>query len=265
SGEIRFALAMTEPQAGSDLSAIETTARRDGESYVINGTKTFCCGAHVAHRIVTLAKTGNLENPLKTMTLLIVESGAPGLTIRPLDQLGHRAVTSCEVVYRNVRVPLASRIGEENEGFRAVMKTVSIDRIAAAAVCVGMAQVAFDDAAEHAKTRVQFGKPIAKHQAIRHTLAELATEIDAARLATYHAARLASGGGRHERESAVAKLWASRTCMRAAERGMQILGGYSNLMEHDMQRYYRDAKAMEIAAGTSEMQKNQIARSIGVA
>ncbi|PYV14919.1 MAG: acyl-CoA dehydrogenase [Acidobacteria bacterium] len=265
SGEKRGGLALTESQAGSDLQAIETTARREGSRYVINGSKMFITNGRHGNAFALLVKTDpEAVPPHRGMSLFIVEKGDAGFAVgRNIDKLGYKGVETVELVFDHVPVPADNLVGmEEGRGFQQVMAGLEVGRINIAARGVGVARAAFEDAIRYAQQRRTFGKPIAEHQAIQLKLAEMGTKVEAARLLTLHAARKKDGGERCDLEAGMAKLYASEICQEVSLEAMRILGGYGYTREFNVERYYRDAPLLIIGEGTNEIQKLVIARGL---
>ncbi len=255
------AFAITEPEAGSDISSIKSTAVRDGDSYVLNGTKVFITNGDVADTTVVFANIPELGK--RGMTAFILETGTAGFTRgKKYDKLGMHAGTNAELIFKDCRVPVANRLGEEGQGMRICLATLDRGRIGIAAQAIGITQAVLDKSIEHAKHRVQFGAPIGQNQAIQWMLADMATQLEAARLLTYKAAFLADHNEPFTVYAAMAKLAASELCMQAAVQGIQIYGGYGYMMDSPMQRYFRDAKLTTIYEGTSEVQRMVISRSL---
>jgi len=264
-GEKYAGLAITEPNAGSDVQAIETRAVRDGDDYVINGTKLFITNGLRGNTFALLAKTDTeTQPPYRGISCFIVEKGAPGFSVgRELDKLGYRGLDTCELIFQDFRCPAANLVGgEEGRGFGQVMSGLEVGRINIAARAVGVATAAFEAAIRYAQQRQTFGQPIAQHQAIQIKLADMATEIQAARLLTYQAAQKKDSGQRCDLEAGMAKLFASEMCGRVTLEAMRIHGGYGYIKDYPVERYYRDAPLMIIGEGTNEMQKLVIARSL---
>jgi butyryl-CoA dehydrogenase len=260
-GEKIGAFALTESEAGSDASAIQTTAVRDGDSYILNGAKIFIASGNVCGTVVVFANVKELGK--RGITAFVVERGTPGFSIgKTYDKVGMRAATNAELVFDDCRVPAANRLGDEGQGMKICFAILDEGRICVATQAVGLARAALERAVSYSKQRVQFGRPIAENQAIQWMLADMATQIDAARLLTYRAASLYDGGARVSKESAMAKLYASEVCMQATIKGVQIFGGYGYMMDSPMQRYFRDAKLIEIYEGTSEVQRMVISRAV---
>ena len=267
-GEKIGAYALTEPEAGSDAAAIRTRAVRDGDEYVINGTKHFITNGGFAD-IVILYATVDPSKGYRGITAFIVEKGTPGFsTGKEENKMGIRATNTCELIFQDCRVPVANRLGDEGQGFKIALASLDAGRIGIGAQAVGIAQAAYEAALEYAKTRVQFGQPIAQLQAIQWMLADMATRIEAARLLVYKAAlakdEAQKTGARFSKEAAMAKLYCSEVMRRVADQAVQIHGGYGLMKEFFVEKYYRNAKLLEIGEGTSEVQRIVIARQIGV-
>ena len=265
SGEIKMSISMSEPDAGSDLSAIRTTARRDGDDWVINGQKIWATGAGATNNVINVyVKTDTRAHYRKGMSLFLVPNDLPGITLRKLDMLGRRCVGTYEIFFDNVRVPAANLIGGENQGWDVVLAGLQIERLASAAGYCGGAQAVVDLALQYAKDRKQFGRSIGTFQSIAHMLADMQTDAEAARTMMWRAAWMLSKGRDALREISMAKLLSSETYVKLANMGMQILGGYGYSMELDMQRHFRDSRSTTIGAGTSQMQRNLIAGLMGL-
>ena len=265
SGEIRMSISMSEPDAGSDIGAMRTTARRDGDHYVISGQKIWATGAGAKNNFINVyVKTDPKVNYRQGMSLLLVDNTSPGLEVRKLDMLGRRSVGTYELTFNDVRVPAENLIGGENNGWQCVLAGLQAERVTAAACDCGSARGVFEMALQYAKDRKQFTKPIGTFQAIAHMLADMQTEIAAAWALTASAAAMIAAGQDALREITMAKLAASEAYVKAANTGMQIMGGFGYNMEFDMQRHYRDARAATIAAGTSQIQRNLIAGLMGL-
>ncbi|NUQ55915.1 MAG: acyl-CoA dehydrogenase family protein [Dehalococcoidia bacterium] len=263
--EIRCALTITEPDAGSDAQAIKTTARRDGDDYVINGQKMWVTNGQRAGVYLALTKTDPAAEPRhRGMSAFLVEPGIPGFTVgKKFDKLGYKGVETTELSFDDARVPASALLGgKEGSGFQHVMSGLEVGRINVAGRGVGLAQAAFDDAIRYAQVRVAFGKPIIEHQAQQIRLAEMATKIRAARLLTFDAARKKDSGLRSDLDAGMAKLFATEMCQEVVLDAMRIHGGVSYSKELPLERYYRDAPLMVIAEGTSDIQKIVIARAL---
>ncbi|MBI3609487.1 MAG: acyl-CoA dehydrogenase family protein [Nitrospirae bacterium] len=262
SGEALGAWALTEPHAGSDASALETTARREGDQWVIHGQKMFITQGSVAGVYVILASTDPTQG-VKGISAFVVEKGTPGLKPGPqTDRFGVRGCDNAPVFLENVRIPAENLIGRLNEGFNQAMVLLCGGRIMIGAMAVGLAQAALEAALSYSKERVQFGKPIAEQEAMKFMLADMATELEAARLLVYHAAWLKDQGRPYTKEASYAKLFASEMATRAANKAMQIHGGHGYLKDRPVERYLRDAKLCEIGEGTSEIQRLIIAKEL---
>ena len=266
SGALRGGLALTEPDAGSDVQSGKTTARKDGEEYVINGTKMFITNAEYGNVFAVMTKTDPDAQPRhRGMSCFIVEKPNPGIRVgQHLDKLGYRGLDSSELIFDNCRVGAETLVGGvEGQGFKQVMAGLETGRINVAARAVGVATAAFDAAIKYAQQREAFGKPIAQHQAIQIKLAEMATKIQAARLLTYDAAaKKDAGQERVDLEVGMAKLFASEVCGEVAMEAMRIHGGYGYIKDFNVERYYRDAPLMIIGEGTNEIQQLLIARRL---
>ncbi|WP_232797005.1 acyl-CoA dehydrogenase family protein [Blastococcus atacamensis] len=263
-GEVRATMALTEPGGGSDLQAMTTTARRDGDGYLVDGAKTWITNSRRSTLIALLCKTDPTAEPRSAgMSILLVEHG-PGLTVsRDLPKLGYKGVESCELVFTDHRVPASALLGGvEGRGFAQMMKGLETGRIQVAARALGVGQAAFDDALRYAQERESFGRPIWQHQSIGNYLADMATSLTAARQLVLYAAERAETGQRCDMEAGMAKLFASETAMQVALNAVRIHGGYGYSTEFDVERYFRDAPLMIIGEGTNEIQRTVIARQL---
>jgi len=262
SGTKLGAYSLSEPQSGSDASNMRTFAQKDGDHYVINGTKNWVTNG-INSDIVTLFCLTEKGAGYKGITAFVVEKGTPGLSVgKKEDKLGIRASDTCELYFENCRIPVENRIGEEGQGFKIAMKALGGGRIGIAAQALGLARAALDASITYAKERKQFGKTIGEFGAIQNILANMATEIDAARFLIWRAAKLKDEGKNYIRESSMAKLFASSTAMKAATDCVQIHGGYGYMQEYGVERLMRDAKITQIYEGTSEIQQLVIARDL---
>ena len=265
-GKRQGAFALTEAESGgSDLQAITTFAVRDGEAYIVNGSKIFISNGSISDTVSILVKTDRNAKPLhKGMSVMLVEKGSEGFTAgRDIHKLGYRGVPSAELVFHNVRVPAFNLIGEkEGEGWAQVMSAVEVGRISVAARGTGVSTAAFETAIQYAQQRRTFGQPIAEHQAVQLRLAEMATKIEAARLLTLAAAEKKDAGGRSDLEAGFAKLFASETCREVTMDAMRTLGGYGYTTEFPIERYYRDAPLTIVGEGTNDMMRLIIARAL---
>ena len=261
-GEVLGGWGLTEPGSGSDAGAARARAVRKGDGWVINGTKTFITQGSVGEIYVVLASTAP-ELRAKGLTAFIVERGTPGFrTGKHIEKMGLHASDTTELVLEEVEVPESQRLGELNHGFFDTLVILDKGRIGIGAWAVGIGRAALEAARRYAKERVQFGKPIAEFQAVQYMLADMATELDAARLLVWRAAFMQDQHRRTTKESSIAKYYAARAVMRACNAAIQIHGGYGYTREFDVERYLRDAKLAEIGEGTNEVQKMVIAREI---
>ncbi len=261
-GEKIGCFALTEPDAGSDAAALRTTARRDGDDYLLDGSKVFITNGLAADVAIVFASV-DLSRGHKGITAFLVPMDTPGLTRGGHQyKLGVQASGTTELFFENLRVPARYRLGDEGQGFRIAMATLDGGRIGIAAQAVGIARGAFEEARRYARERQQFGRAIAEFQTIQFYLADMAVEIDAARLLTWKAAWKKQQGGRYSLEAAQAKLFASEAAQRVTNKALQIHGGYGYTREYNVERYFRDARITEIYEGTSEIQKLVIADQI---
>jgi alkylation response protein AidB-like acyl-CoA dehydrogenase len=265
SGEYRTGIGLTEPGAGTDLQGITTTARREGDEYVVNGTKTWITNARHAAVLPVLVKTDPTATPAhKGMSLLLVDTTTPGFEVsRDLGKLGYKGTESCEIFLQDVRVPVRDLLGGvEGRGLQQALSGLEIGRLNVAARSVGVAQAAYDAALRYARERTAFGKPIADFQAIQLKLADIATQLQAARLMTYWAASRADAGRRVDMEAGMAKYFASETALTASLEAMRIHGGYGYSTEFVVERLYRDAPLMAIGEGTNDILRTVIAKAL---
>ncbi len=264
-GEIKFSISMSEPDAGSDIGAMRTTAVKDGNEWVIDGQKIWASTAGAKNNVICLyVKTDSKAHYRQGMSLFLVDNDMPGLTLRKLDMLGRRATGTYELTFDKVRVPPDRLVGGENKGWDCVMSGLQVERATSSAGNVGASQGVIDLALQYAKDRKQFGRPIGTNQAIAHMLADMQTEVEAARTLMWRAAWMVSTGQDALREITMAKLFTSETYVKVASQAMQVLGGFGYSEEFDMARHYRDARAATIAAGTSQIQRNLIANLMGL-
>ncbi len=255
-GEIIGAYGLTEPGAGSDAAGISTKATKDGDSYLINGSKMFITQGGVADLLVFFARTGTPEDGGAGVTAFLVEKGTPGFRVgQKLEVMGARGTATAELVFENCKIPASNIIGHEGDGFLIAMTILSKSRIGAAAAAVGVAEAALEAALEYAKKRNIFDRPLAKFEAIRFMLADMATRTNAAKLLTYNAATIHDSGKEFMKEAAMAKYYASETAVWVSERAIQIHGGYGVSKLLPVERYMRDAKILDIVEGTSEVQR----------
>jgi acyl-CoA dehydrogenase len=253
---------LTEPNAGSDVSGIQTTAVRTGDEYVVNGSKMFITNAGHAAWLVVFASTDKSKGH-RGLSAFVVPTDAEGVILeKHLDKMGQRATDTSAIAFQDVKLPITSRLGEEGEGFRIAMKTLDHTRPGTAAGAVGVAQAAYEYAVEYAKERVQFGQPIAVNQGVNFIIADMATEIEAARLLTWQAAWLLDQGHRATLQSSFAKRFSADTAMKITTDAVQIFGGYGYMKEYPVEKLMRDAKLFQIYEGTSQIQRLVIAREI---
>jgi alkylation response protein AidB-like acyl-CoA dehydrogenase len=263
-GEVRAAMALTEPGGGSDLQAMTTTARREGDGYRVNGVKAWITNARRSQLIALLCKTDPSARPRhRGISILLAEHGDGLLVSRDLPKLGYKGVESCELSFSDYFAPAGAVLGgEPGHGFAQMMKGLEIGRIQVAARAVGVAQAAFDDALRYARQRESFGVPIWKHQAVGGLLADMATKLTASRQLVLYAAGRYDAGARCDMEAGMAKLFASEAAMEIALNAVRIHGGYGYSTEYDVERYFRDAPLMIVGEGTNEIQRNVIAAQL---
>ncbi|PVZ05411.1 acyl-CoA dehydrogenase family protein [Actinomycetospora cinnamomea] len=264
-GQKRTGIALTEPGAGTDLQGITTTARRDGDDYVIRGTKMWITNARHADVLPVLVKTDPEATPRhRGMSILLVDAGTPGLEVtKDMGKLGYKGTESCEVVLDDVRVPSSALLsGVEGKGLQHALSSLETGRINIAARSVGIAQRAYDEALSYARERTAFGQAIGDFQAVQLRLAEIAVQLQAARLMTYWAASRMDDGVRMDTESGMAKIFASETALQCATDAMRIHGGYGYSTEFEVERLYRDAPLMSIGEGTNDVLRSVVAKSL---
>ncbi len=262
SGEVIGAYGLTEPGAGSDSRGTKTRAHRDGEEWVINGSKRFITNAGVAGTYIVTAVTDREQDSGK-ISAFIVEADTPGFSIgRMEEKMGLHASNTGELIFEDCRIPAANLLGDEGEGDKLFLKTLDGGRIGIASMALGLAQAAYEAASAYAKERKQFGRPIGEFQGVAFKIADMATTIDAARLMTYRAAWLKDCGKPYSTEAAMAKLYASEVARDVTNDAVQVHGGYGYVTEYKVERYLRDAKLTEIGEGTSEIQRMVIARNL---
>ena len=264
SGELRGGLALTEPDCGTDLQAIRTHARREGDYYVVNGAKTWITNSAEGQILAVLVKTDPRAQPAhKGMSLLLIEKGPGFKVVRKLDKLGYRGIDTAELLFEDCRVPAANLIGRsEGRGLQQVLNGLELGRINVAARGAGLARACLEESLRYAQQRRTFGKPIAEHQAIQIKLADMATRVEAARLLVEHAARAYDAGGRCDLEAGMAKLYATEAALENSLEAMRIHGAYGYSKEFNIERYYRDAPLLAIGEGTNELQRIIIAREL---
>ncbi|MEV4603467.1 acyl-CoA dehydrogenase family protein [Amycolatopsis sp. NPDC049253] len=263
-GELRATMALTEPGGGSDLQALRTTARRVGDEYVVNGSKTWITNARKSGLVALLCKTDPAAEPAhRGISILLAEPG-PGFHVsRDLPKLGYKGVESCELAFDDFRVPASGLLGgTEGAGFAQMMRGLEIGRIQVACRALGVGRAALEDSLRYAQERESFGRPIWQHQSIGNHLADMATKLEAARQLVHFAARRYDSGERADLEAGMAKLFASETAMEVALDAVRIHGGYGYSTEFDVERYFRDAPLMIVGEGTNEIQRTVIARQL---
>jgi acyl-CoA dehydrogenase len=258
-GEAAATFALTEPEAGSDVSAIRSVAKRDGDGYRVSGTKRFISNAPVADVLCLFAKTDPAAGA-KGLSAFVLEKGAPGLSVRPMDLIAPHSIG--EMSLTDVLIPEAHRLGKEGEGFRVAMDTLALFRTTVGAAAMGMARRALDEALSYAKSRVQFGRPIAEFQGLQFYLADMAVELDAARLLVYRAAWKIDQGQAAGQESSMAKLYATESAQRIIDKALQIHGGMGVVKGVMVERLYREIRALRIYEGSSEIQRLILARGL---
>ncbi len=264
-GELKFAYALTEPNAGSDAASLRTKAVLKDGHYVINGSKIFITGAGISDIVVTNARTA--ESRFKGITDFLVDTKSEGFSVRPIKDLGYRGSNTCEVYYDNVKVPVENILGGPeclNTGWKQMMRLLNTERLLLSACALGIGQAAFEYALNYAKEREQFGKPIGHFQVIQHKLVEMATELEAARRLAYYAGWKETQKMECVTETSMSKYFCAEVAKKVAMQGVQILGGYGYTMEYDAQRYLRDVLVLSIGGGTTEIQKNIIAKQLGL-
>jgi len=262
-GQIRFSVSISEPDAGSDAANTKTRARRDDNGdWIVSGQKLWCSGAAAKDTVIAMLVRTDTSDKHKGLSVLLIPNDTPGLDIRKLPTLSRHATGTTEIFLDEVRVPGDALLGAEGEGWKVITEHLELERCAVAAAYMGNAQEAVNNANRYAHQRIQFGKPIYEFQVLKHMLAENQTRVDAARLLCYRAAQLKAQDRPAARETSMAKLYASETLKQCALDGMQILGGYANLPEADMERYLRESIQCTIGGGTSQIQRTIIAKSM---
>ena len=256
--------AYAEPNAGADVSSVTMSAVRDGDEYLLNGTKMYITNSPFADFMVVVAATDPSKG-LKGLSVFLVDADTAGVTVAaPLKKLGMGASEMAEIVFDDCRIPVANRLGPEEAGFIRALKVLTLGRIASAAFGVGLGRAALQESQSYCTQRIQFGAPLTANQFVRFTLADMATRLEAAWQLTLHTARLADANQPHDREASMAKLFATETATWACERTLHLCGAQGYMKESAAQRFYRDCKVLEIGEGTSEIQRETIARQLGV-
>jgi alkylation response protein AidB-like acyl-CoA dehydrogenase len=262
-GERKFAVSISEPQAGSDAAAVATRARLDDSAWVINGNKVWCSGAHHPNTtIAVLVRTG--EDRHGGLSLILVPNDTPGVEIRKMDTLVRRSLGTTEIFFTDARLPRENTIGEVNHGWEYIGQHLEYERLSLAASYVGNARTALNDTIAYTKDRKQFGRSLSSFQVLKHRMAENECEIEAARLLVYNAACKMARGQRAVKEVSMAKVFAAEVAFKTAFNGMQALGGYAQLPEYDMERYFREAKHGMVGGGANEIQRSIIAKEMGL-
>ena len=263
-GEISFCFGLSEPASGSDAAALMTRAKATNEGYTIDGQKVFTSGMDISDYCLLVARTSTGAKKQQGITTFLVDTKLPGIEIRKIPTLGQRAIGTTQVFYSGVKVPHSALLGEVDKGWEAVDSYLWYERLCLSAARTGAACAAFDYALDYAKNRMQFGKKIGEFQAISHKLADMKVMLDASRTLVYRFAWLMSQGKATRSDAAVLKLYTGETYKAVSDLGLQILGGYGYCMEYPMQRFFRDSRLAVIGGGTSEIQRNIIARGLGL-
>ena len=263
-GEISFCFGLTEPQSGSDAAALSTRAVAVDGGYVINGQKVFTSGMDISEYCLLVTRTSSGAKKQQGITNFLVDTRLPGIEIKKIKTLGQRAIGTTQVFYTDVNVPVSAVLGEVDKGWEAVDAYLWYERLCLSAARTGAASAAFEYALAYAKTRKQFGRAIGEFQAISHKLADMKMMLDISRTLVYRFAWLMSQGKATRHDAAVVKLYTGETYKAVSDMGLQILGGYGYCMEYPMQRFFRDSRLATIGAGTSEIQRNIIARGLGL-
>lgn len=263
-GSIKMSLAMSEPGTGSDVAGLMTKAVKTDGGYVLNGTKVWISGAHVADYIVVIARTDASASRHEGLTTFLVDTKSAGVTINPLSMLGRRTTHANEVVLEDVFVPEENRIGEEGKTWKNLMKCLAMERLGLAAISAGNCYRIVEDAAEYATQRVQFDQPISSFQVIQHKLVDMWIMAEQARQATYRVAEILDAGEHAIEETSIAKIIATENNFKVADIGLQVYGGSGYAMEYDMQMYFRDSRVGPIGGGTNEIQRNVLAKRMGL-
>ncbi|MBL9012002.1 MAG: acyl-CoA/acyl-ACP dehydrogenase [Alphaproteobacteria bacterium] len=265
-GDLMFAYGLSEPNVGGDLASVETNARIEGDSVVVSGAKRWCTGSHIADYIFCLVRSGARDEKYRNLSIVLVPPRSPGVTITPLGHLGIRGVETKDVTFDEVRVPLANILGgpeKWGEGWSQLAgRALEVEKLELSACALGIATAAVDDATAYAQERVQFGRKISAHQAIRHSIAEMRTRVQAMRHMLYHAAWLADRGRPCSVETSMAKLFCCEGAAEVTQAAMRVAGAYGLSDQFDFERYTRDAISLPIVGGSSNMQKNNIANRL---
>lgn len=263
-GKAKLALAMSEPGTGSDVAGIKTTAVRDGDEYVLNGSKVWITCAHVADYLVVVTKTDKNAARHQGISTILVPTNTPGVTIRPLNMLGRRTTHANEVFFDNVRVPVSNLFGGEGQAWKNIMKCLGLERMALSAISSGHCFRITEYARDYAQQRIQFDQPISNFQVIQHKLVNMQIMAETSRQAVYRVAELLDGGNPAITETSIAKIVSSENSFNCANEGLQILGGAGYSMEYDMQMFFRDSRVGPIGGGSNEIQRNVLAKRMGL-
>jgi alkylation response protein AidB-like acyl-CoA dehydrogenase len=263
-GEMSFCFGLTEPDSGSDASALTTKATKHGDEYILNGRKVYTSGMDISDYCLLVARTSTLERKQQGITTFLVDTKLPGIEVKKLQTLGQRSIGTTEVLYSDVHIPASSILGKLDHGWTGADDYLCYERLCLSAARTGAARSAFEIALDYAKNRVQFGKPIGKFQAVSHKLAEMKSMLDIAQTMVYRYAWLMEQGKNTRQDAAILKLYTSESYKSISDMCLQILGGYGYCMEYPMQRFFRDSRLATIGGGTSEIQKNIIASSLGL-
>lgn len=263
-GEVSVCFGLTEPDSGSDASALKTRAIKDGDNYIINGRKNYTSGMDISDYCILVTRTSILEKKQQGITNFLIDTKLPGIEVKKLATLGQRAIGTTEVFYNEVKTPASSILGALDQGWKGADNYLCYERLCLSAARMGAARYAYEYALDYAKTRVQFGKPIGKFQAISHKLADMRVMLDTGMTMVYRYAWLVEHGKDTRQDAAVLKLYTSESYKSIADMSLQILGGYGYCMEYPLQRIFRDSRLATIGGGTSEIQRNIIASSLGL-
>jgi acyl-CoA dehydrogenase len=263
-GELSFCFGLTEPQGGSDAAGLTTRAIATDGGYVINGQKVFTSGMDISDYCLLVTRTSAGVKKQQGITNFLVDTKLSGIEVRKIKTMGHRAIGTTQVFYSDVKVPASAVLGQVDQGWKALDSYLWYERLCLSAARTGSASAAFDYALEYAKNRKQFGQPIGKYQAVSHKLSDMKVMLDVSRMLVYRFAWLMSQGKATRTDAAVLKLYTSEAYKAVSDMGLQILGGYGYCMEYPMQRFFRDSRLGVIGAGTSEIQRNIIARGLGL-
>jgi alkylation response protein AidB-like acyl-CoA dehydrogenase len=263
-GEVSVCFGLTEPDSGSDASALKTRAIKDGDHYIINGRKNYTSGMDISDYCILVTRTSILEKKQQGITNFFIDTKLPGIEVKKLATLGQRAIGTTEVFYNEVKTPASSILGELDQGWKGADNYLCYERLCLSAARMGAARYAYEYALDYAKTRVQFGKPIGKFQAISHKLADMQVMLDTGMTMVYRYAWLVEHGKDTRQDAAVLKLYTSESYKSIADMSLQILGGYGYCMEYPLQRIFRDSRLATIGGGTSEIQRNIIATNLGL-